>query len=918
MNSAHPEDRRQANIRWAQVVEAVIRALVVGIIILGGLSSIGVLDRTVDLAPSHVNAHSGKAFIVSVAAVDPERAWTPLLYNRRGDSNAMPLASVLQVFEDGQPLSHPHCTHVSVIQDGNGCFSHWGDSLLFSSSDNTDPRSNRRSYRLVWPADAGPPLTVLVALAVVLALTRRAVGPVNMVPEIRVLRAAGQRLGLVFSARVVFRIALVLFAGLAILQHTGSLDRQSTITASAINPLRGHAYSFELAEAGFARGFDWIAFDSRPDTNGDPTRSSMRLLEDGRLLRAHTAHADIADGGGARYSHWGDQILFATYDNSDPRRNGRRYVLAQRPDLGRLLLIPAMLAAVVLIWTRQAGRVNEVPELAAATQYARSAPFWFAASLGVSGYLIITHAVGGPPIPLLQSDSVSYWTISDLVPLGYPAFIHAVHFLFGSWKAIVMAQLVLFCVATLILQCGLQAVTRSATTAGLTSLGVLLGGGLLSTVNFLLSESLFISILLLHTAAAAWCFARPRRLALLALAITTVLALFVRPAGYFVLGGLFALALGWRGARTQVVIWTLVPSVVLIGVTFALGQAVRGVPAQSIGGLALFPHVVHLYQPGFLKNVSDSEEQVIAKAANPYKLERSMALNWIEAQQIEANNFNRISHDIQRGIFEKTGIKSLPYFNEIFMKASLDLIKRDPGGYAETVLQNMYGGFVQFALASVNEYGPTLRENYLRFLDEVESGLYRQVLEVKPRPSAEPLDRYILLSDHPALPRIRLSSNQRALLLLTFIVVALSAGLQLMVAAKASPQAALVAYVAVLAGGGYLLVSLSTVFISRYAVPLDALIITATLVGAHRLASGIRCLACRMFLGTRESDPSAEVDPVRRGGALRVLTRRTVFYPHLFPSETLIAHLPPERPPSRSWKSTVPGWPNLRRRSPAR
>lgn len=59
--------------------------------------------------------------------------------------------SRLLVYEDGRPLGPAHSLHETVRQHGRGAFSHWGGSLLFSSSDNTDPRSNGRAYQIEEP-----------------------------------------------------------------------------------------------------------------------------------------------------------------------------------------------------------------------------------------------------------------------------------------------------------------------------------------------------------------------------------------------------------------------------------------------------------------------------------------------------------------------------------------------------------------------------------------------------------------------------------------------------------------------------------------------------------------------------------------------------------------------------------------------
>jgi hypothetical protein len=59
--------------------------------------------------------------------------------------------SQLMLLEDGKPLK-PHEGHTLILNEGLGRFSHWGaHGLLFSSSDNTDPRTNGREYKVVYP-----------------------------------------------------------------------------------------------------------------------------------------------------------------------------------------------------------------------------------------------------------------------------------------------------------------------------------------------------------------------------------------------------------------------------------------------------------------------------------------------------------------------------------------------------------------------------------------------------------------------------------------------------------------------------------------------------------------------------------------------------------------------------------------------
>jgi hypothetical protein len=56
--------------------------------------------------------------------------------------------SSLLLFEDDRPLGPAHVAHDDIRTSGAGRFAHWGARLYFSASDNSDPRSNGRGYKV--------------------------------------------------------------------------------------------------------------------------------------------------------------------------------------------------------------------------------------------------------------------------------------------------------------------------------------------------------------------------------------------------------------------------------------------------------------------------------------------------------------------------------------------------------------------------------------------------------------------------------------------------------------------------------------------------------------------------------------------------------------------------------------------------
>lgn len=74
-----------------------------------------------------------------------------LLTKFEGDSLSFPQASKLILLEDGEPVGYPHALHDTIRSEGDGNFSHWGQSLLFSTPDCSDPGSNGKKYEVSIP-----------------------------------------------------------------------------------------------------------------------------------------------------------------------------------------------------------------------------------------------------------------------------------------------------------------------------------------------------------------------------------------------------------------------------------------------------------------------------------------------------------------------------------------------------------------------------------------------------------------------------------------------------------------------------------------------------------------------------------------------------------------------------------------------
>lgn len=62
------------------------------------------------------------------------------------DTVDSPRQSILEFFEDEKAIGPPHALHDEIRQLGGGRYSHWGGALFFSTSDNSDPNTNAKTF----------------------------------------------------------------------------------------------------------------------------------------------------------------------------------------------------------------------------------------------------------------------------------------------------------------------------------------------------------------------------------------------------------------------------------------------------------------------------------------------------------------------------------------------------------------------------------------------------------------------------------------------------------------------------------------------------------------------------------------------------------------------------------------------------
>ncbi len=150
MHSAFPGDVRLTGPRALPALCAFAAAMLSGFPRASGAQTAEAAPGGVEeitLAAEAIVHDEGLAYRTNIPLVRP---------NERDDGGR----SLSRLFEDDVELGPRGMPHAKIRAEGRGAFSHWGETLYFSSSDGSDPRTNGRRYVLVF-GDEPPPLTVL-------------------------------------------------------------------------------------------------------------------------------------------------------------------------------------------------------------------------------------------------------------------------------------------------------------------------------------------------------------------------------------------------------------------------------------------------------------------------------------------------------------------------------------------------------------------------------------------------------------------------------------------------------------------------------------------------------------------------------------------------------------------------------------
>jgi hypothetical protein len=529
--------------------------------------------------------------------------------------------------------------------------------------------------------------------------------------------------------------------------------------------------------------------------------------------------------------------------------------IVDRPDLFRLLLVPLSLCGLLLAYCVWRGGPQMV-EFRIARRVASHPGPWFAVTTGLSIYLVAVYLFTAPPVPLFTSDTLGYWdslhgsgldgfrqAAANMRPLGYGIVLHAIYGLTGSFRLMPAVQSAAYCLSVLTLQLGLWRLTGSAAFAGCIAIVLLLDHSLLFYSLFLMTEELFIALLLLHIGAAALALATRSRLAMVAMACTAVAMVSLKPAGTFVLFAIPILCLLWRGTRMYAARWALVPLTVGMATFIGFGIAVRGIALDKLPGYFAFPYVAYLYDGS--GDTPPVAGQAISSFLTPFQRAHAEAAanGFIAESRFEESGFN----DLALGLYVNlTRSMSAENASALEGKLATETIIRHSLRFAALMIRTFVYGHI-YALES-----PPVDRDTILFYYRIQTspppaesmstrspaafeGLKYELLfeQVVPIGSFEPdteASRYALTRSYP-LPQLPLLAGWCRWALVGFFWITALTSLWRAIRGQASMLTLFAAYTAMLTIGGYTLVAATTVFIPRYTALLDAPMIVTIATG---------------------------------------------------------------------------------------
>ena len=364
----------------------------------------------------------------------------------------------------------------------------------------------------------------------------------------------------------------------------------------------------------------------------------------------------------------------------------------------------------------------------------------------------------------------------------------------------------------------------------------------------MLSEGLMVPTIIVNVAAAIFVITDHRRRWAILVALTAALIMFIRPAGYFAPLGVIFLCLALPGRRVWAVKWALIPLVLFIGATFAINYAVRGGATQSQIGRVLFPHVAFIFEPEFSSGEDRELAGVIFESLKPHREKYSKATGLTERFFFSANDYNSRLSTTDRALYKELVRQNkadgyLQRMDALYVRLFLRTIVNRPLEYLGIIRDQTVGAWENLIMYHHAPTAVTLKDEFKHVGWRVQASKDWSV----PLP-AEALTPDLSRFDGIAgaivtfLEKIyKRIQSQREL----FYLIGVASGLAMILAVFLTlpPRWLALGYCGVIIHGSILLTSATTVFIQRYAFPVDPIVLVAGVI----LVDGVIAFAASLL-----------------------------------------------------------------------
>lgn len=589
------------------------------------------------------------------------------------------------------------------------------------------------------------------------------------------------------------------------------------------SPYANGGNSFQIDAALFPK---WNQlFEIRSDQNDYPRQSNLVVLEDGKPLGPpHSVHVEIKEKGGGRYSHWvtptGSMVIFSTSDNSDPRTNGRSYEIAARPvpsllSTSFMLLLPLLLLVLQRLLLPQ-------HDLKVALM----------AGVSIAG-LIAWVSLFSDQVALAP-DSTAYVHWIPIVPLGYPLFLSGVKTVMGSLGWAGTIQIILLISACLCLAVSMKNVVRGGGIDLATLLLLLCYIPMFWYAGWLLSEALFVPLILLNVAVAFCLIVHQKKRHALILAITAALILFVRPAGYYIPLGIVFLLIAQQGRTRWMLKWVCLPFAICTIATLLINIGVRGDRAPSQMGRVMFPTVAFLFEPQFVTGPYQELALVVEEALKPHREGYIKAPDRATRIEYSMYDYNPRLAAMDKALIQKCAASARQCYESresLYLSLFRSTVFNRPLGYANLIVEQMIeawrvgilatnGAFRSKYLAEANDLPARLEQIKLQGLPlrGEESRLRPDLVDAFPGRFAEAFDE-----------GYRFIREQRWFIYLIGIVTLIAIPVAIF-SRRDSVYWLSLGYCGVMIHGSILLTVAVSAFIPRYALPVDPVVLVSSAI----------------------------------------------------------------------------------------